>query len=175
MCRLSRNPGALTSRTPQGHVGQFRGYFTFTLQGKLTILCVLPNTVRHGILSANQPLLIVCKERLYSSLNPPPRLFDIPKHRCGPQTSCSRITWLSCGFELASPELDEQLQGRVWHRIPKLCSDGQFSYKNIITLTLHCQYNNQATRCTKCISYVSTQHFLFLVNNVWVRLLNFSC
>jgi hypothetical protein len=27
MCRLSRNPGALTSRTPQGHVGLFRGYF----------------------------------------------------------------------------------------------------------------------------------------------------
>jgi hypothetical protein len=30
MCRLSRNPGALTSRTTQGHVGLFRGYFTFT-------------------------------------------------------------------------------------------------------------------------------------------------
>jgi hypothetical protein len=29
MCRLSINPGALTSRTPQGHVGLFRGYFTF--------------------------------------------------------------------------------------------------------------------------------------------------
>jgi hypothetical protein len=29
MCRLSRNPGVLTSRTPQGHVGLFRGYFTF--------------------------------------------------------------------------------------------------------------------------------------------------
>jgi hypothetical protein len=29
MCRLSRNPGALTSCTPQGHVGLFRGYFTF--------------------------------------------------------------------------------------------------------------------------------------------------
>jgi hypothetical protein len=29
MCRLSRNPGALTSRTPQGHAGLFRGYFTF--------------------------------------------------------------------------------------------------------------------------------------------------
>jgi hypothetical protein len=29
MCRLSRNLGALTSRTPQGHVGLFRGYFTF--------------------------------------------------------------------------------------------------------------------------------------------------
>jgi hypothetical protein len=28
MCRLSRNPGALTSRTPQGNVGLFRGYFT---------------------------------------------------------------------------------------------------------------------------------------------------
>jgi hypothetical protein len=28
MCRLSRNPGVLTSRTPQGHVGLFRGYFT---------------------------------------------------------------------------------------------------------------------------------------------------
>jgi hypothetical protein len=27
---LSRNPGALTSRTPQGHVGLFRCYFTFT-------------------------------------------------------------------------------------------------------------------------------------------------
>jgi hypothetical protein len=26
VCRLSRNPGALTSRTPQGHVGLFRGY-----------------------------------------------------------------------------------------------------------------------------------------------------
>jgi hypothetical protein len=31
MCRLSRNLGALTSRTPQGHVGLFRGYFTFYL------------------------------------------------------------------------------------------------------------------------------------------------
>jgi hypothetical protein len=29
MRRLFRNPGALTSRTPQGHVGLFRGYFTF--------------------------------------------------------------------------------------------------------------------------------------------------
>jgi hypothetical protein len=31
MCRLSRNPGALTSPTPQGHVGLFRWllYFTF--------------------------------------------------------------------------------------------------------------------------------------------------
>jgi hypothetical protein len=29
MCRLSRNPGALTSRTTQGHVGLFRGYFTY--------------------------------------------------------------------------------------------------------------------------------------------------
>jgi hypothetical protein len=27
MCRFSRNPGALTSRTPQDHVGLFRGYF----------------------------------------------------------------------------------------------------------------------------------------------------
>jgi hypothetical protein len=27
MCRLSINPGALTFRTPQGHVGLFRGYF----------------------------------------------------------------------------------------------------------------------------------------------------
>jgi hypothetical protein len=32
---LSRNPGALTSRTPQGHVGLCRGYFTcFTLRHK---------------------------------------------------------------------------------------------------------------------------------------------
>jgi hypothetical protein len=31
MCRLSRNPGALTSRTRQGHVGLLRGYFTFYL------------------------------------------------------------------------------------------------------------------------------------------------
>jgi hypothetical protein len=31
MCRMSRNPGALTSRTAQGHVGLFRGYFTFYL------------------------------------------------------------------------------------------------------------------------------------------------
>jgi hypothetical protein len=30
MCRLSRNPGALTSQTPQSHVILFRGYFTFT-------------------------------------------------------------------------------------------------------------------------------------------------
>jgi hypothetical protein len=29
MCRLSRNPGALTARTPQGHAGLFRDYFTF--------------------------------------------------------------------------------------------------------------------------------------------------
>jgi hypothetical protein len=28
---LSRNPGALTSRTRQGHAGLFRGYFTFCL------------------------------------------------------------------------------------------------------------------------------------------------
>jgi hypothetical protein len=27
MCRVSRNPGALTSRTPQRHIGLFRGYF----------------------------------------------------------------------------------------------------------------------------------------------------
>jgi hypothetical protein len=27
-CRLSRNPGALTSGTPQGHVGLFQSYFT---------------------------------------------------------------------------------------------------------------------------------------------------
>jgi hypothetical protein len=31
VCRLSRNLGALTSWTPQGHVGLFRGYFTFFL------------------------------------------------------------------------------------------------------------------------------------------------
>jgi hypothetical protein len=31
MCRLSRNPGALTSRIPQGHVGLFRSYFNFLL------------------------------------------------------------------------------------------------------------------------------------------------
>jgi hypothetical protein len=31
MCPLSRNPGALTSLTPQGHVGLFWGYFTFYL------------------------------------------------------------------------------------------------------------------------------------------------
>jgi hypothetical protein len=31
MCRLSRNPEALTSRAPQCHVRLFRGYFTFTL------------------------------------------------------------------------------------------------------------------------------------------------
>jgi hypothetical protein len=30
MCRLSRNPVALTPRTPEGHLGLFRGYFTFT-------------------------------------------------------------------------------------------------------------------------------------------------
>jgi hypothetical protein len=29
MCRLSRNPVALNSRTPQGHVGLFRGYLPF--------------------------------------------------------------------------------------------------------------------------------------------------
>jgi hypothetical protein len=28
---LSRNPGALASWTPQGHIGLFRGYFTFYL------------------------------------------------------------------------------------------------------------------------------------------------
>jgi hypothetical protein len=27
--RLSRNPGPLTSQTPQGHIDLFRGYFTF--------------------------------------------------------------------------------------------------------------------------------------------------
>jgi hypothetical protein len=31
VCRLSRNLGALTSWTPQGHAGLFRGYFTFTV------------------------------------------------------------------------------------------------------------------------------------------------
>jgi hypothetical protein len=31
MCRLSRNLGALTSWTPQGHVGLFQSYFTFSL------------------------------------------------------------------------------------------------------------------------------------------------
>jgi hypothetical protein len=31
VCRLSRNPRALTSRTPQGYVGLFRGYFAFYL------------------------------------------------------------------------------------------------------------------------------------------------
>jgi hypothetical protein len=31
VCRLSRNPGALTSCTPQGHVDLFRGYLTFLL------------------------------------------------------------------------------------------------------------------------------------------------
>jgi hypothetical protein len=30
LCRLSRNPGALTFRTPQGHVGLFRGYLNFS-------------------------------------------------------------------------------------------------------------------------------------------------
>jgi hypothetical protein len=35
MCRLFRNPEALTSRTPQGHVGLFRGYFTFFLLRKV--------------------------------------------------------------------------------------------------------------------------------------------
>jgi hypothetical protein len=35
MCRLSRNPGALTSRTPQGHVGLFRDYLT--LNGRLNV------------------------------------------------------------------------------------------------------------------------------------------
>jgi hypothetical protein len=33
MCRLSRNPGALTFRNPHGHVSLFRGYFTFTVHG----------------------------------------------------------------------------------------------------------------------------------------------
>jgi hypothetical protein len=31
MCRLSRNPGALTSRNPQGHIVLFWGYFTLPL------------------------------------------------------------------------------------------------------------------------------------------------
>jgi hypothetical protein len=35
MCRLSRNPGALTLRTPQGHVGLFRGYFVLPLPYRL--------------------------------------------------------------------------------------------------------------------------------------------
>jgi hypothetical protein len=29
VCRFSRNPGALTSWTAQGHVGLFRVYFTY--------------------------------------------------------------------------------------------------------------------------------------------------
>jgi hypothetical protein len=39
MCRLSRNPGALTSWTPQGHVGLFRGYFTFFLDFPKGVVC----------------------------------------------------------------------------------------------------------------------------------------
>jgi hypothetical protein len=60
MCRLSRKPGALTSRTPQGHVGLFRGYFTFFLcnlqfhyfvhnSATDTIFCVLLCKIRSCI------------------------------------------------------------------------------------------------------------------------------
>jgi hypothetical protein len=48
MCRFSRNPGSLTSRTPQGHVGLFRGYFTLPYHiqglgvgGKIALICTL--------------------------------------------------------------------------------------------------------------------------------------
>jgi hypothetical protein len=43
MCRLSRNPGALSSWTPQGYVGLFRGYFTYAYSSfavKEWILCL---------------------------------------------------------------------------------------------------------------------------------------
>jgi hypothetical protein len=44
VCRLSGNPGALTSRISQGHVGLFRGYITF----HLTIL-ILSSHLRLGL------------------------------------------------------------------------------------------------------------------------------
>jgi hypothetical protein len=40
MWRLSRNMGALTSRTPQGHVGLFRGYFTFSFTPSIALYAV---------------------------------------------------------------------------------------------------------------------------------------
>jgi hypothetical protein len=45
MYRLSRNPGALNSRTPQGHVGLFRGYYNLLFRyiqwGLYTNYCCL--------------------------------------------------------------------------------------------------------------------------------------
>jgi hypothetical protein len=53
MCRLSRNPGALTSRTPQGHVGLFRGYFNFTFTFTLPMSAVWSMAGRAVILSVS--------------------------------------------------------------------------------------------------------------------------
>jgi hypothetical protein len=53
VCRLSRNPGALTSRTPQGHVGLFRGYFylttTTTTTTTTTIIIIIIITVAAAV------------------------------------------------------------------------------------------------------------------------------
>jgi hypothetical protein len=57
MCRLSRNPGALTSWTPQGVVGLFRGYFTFFF---------LPlNSVEVHIFSLAERLVVSDERLLY--------------------------------------------------------------------------------------------------------------
>jgi hypothetical protein len=52
MCRLSRNPGALTSRTSQGHVGLFRGYFTCSHGKAISISqteCVVVLVIKHAM------------------------------------------------------------------------------------------------------------------------------
>jgi hypothetical protein len=41
VCRLSRNPGALTFRNPQEHVGLLRGCFTFLLNFDIIIIIVI--------------------------------------------------------------------------------------------------------------------------------------
>jgi hypothetical protein len=47
--RLSRNPGALTSRTPQGHVGLFRSYFTFTFIIIIIIIIIITVFVNENL------------------------------------------------------------------------------------------------------------------------------
>jgi hypothetical protein len=84
MCRLSRNPGALNSRTPQGHVGLFWGYFTFyifTLQEQC--VCCGPfhlahnsdqwsvcakNVMKHSVQCSDGKFLLVSYLRLVAQL-----------------------------------------------------------------------------------------------------------
>jgi hypothetical protein len=61
MCRLSRNPGVLTSGTPQGHVGLFRGYFTFYIvtlvQYFLQVLRFCPSQYHSSCVPSSQQFI----------------------------------------------------------------------------------------------------------------------